>query len=185
MVASVPASSASRHSSGDSPRSSVTSPSRGRGRRERASQRRAREALDVSGRPSPRATLEALLSPDLLSALDEHVRELVDERLADHAAAGDGRDWYTLGDAADVLGCSYDAARQRAKRGRLEVCRQARRVLVSARSIRVRGRELRIREPRLKPPVAAVPLGLGDDPLDALVASRAALLAAKNGVLRQ
>jgi DNA-directed RNA polymerase specialized sigma24 family protein len=91
----------------------------------------------VTGRTTARARLEALLSPELLAALDDHVRELVDERLADQAAAGDGRDWYSLAEAARRLGCSYDAARLRAKRGRLETKRQGRTILVSARSLRL------------------------------------------------
>jgi excisionase family DNA binding protein len=85
-----------------------------------------------------RAKLEALLSPDLLVALDEYVRDLVDERLADQTVASMGRDWYTLEEAARLLGCSYGAARMRARRGRLEVRRQGRTVLVSARSLKLR-----------------------------------------------
>jgi hypothetical protein len=72
----------------------------------------------------------------MLAALDEHVRELVDERLASQATAG-SRDWYTLEETAERLGCSYDAARMRAKRGRFETKRQGRTVLVSARSLRL------------------------------------------------
>ena len=57
----------------------------------------------MSGR-SARARLEALLSPDLLAAFDEYVRELVNERLAEEVPAGDGRDWYTVDEAAQLLG---------------------------------------------------------------------------------
>jgi excisionase family DNA binding protein len=71
----------------------------------------------------------------MLAALHEHVRELVEQWLDDQPAAGDPRDWYTLEEAAGLLGCSYDAARMRARRGRLEVRRQGRTVLVSARSL--------------------------------------------------
>ena len=92
----------------------------------------------MTGRPTARARLEALLSPELLAALDEHVRGLVDERLAERSApSGDGRDWISLAEAAERLACSYDAARLRAKRGRLETRRQGRTVLVSTRSLRV------------------------------------------------
>jgi excisionase family DNA binding protein len=88
----------------------------------------------VSERPSPRARLEALLSPELLAALDAYIAELVDERLADQPARDD-REWFTLEEAADLLGCTYDAARKRARRGRLETRRHGRTILVSARSL--------------------------------------------------
>ncbi len=88
----------------------------------------------MTGQPSPRARLEALLSPELLSALDDYIGERVDERLAE-LPAGDGREWFTLEEAAERLGCSYDAARKRARRGRLETRQHGRTVLVSARSL--------------------------------------------------
>jgi excisionase family DNA binding protein len=70
--------------------------------------------------------------------LDEHVRSIVDDRLAEQAATAGERDWYRLDEAADLLGCSYDAARMLARRGRLEVRYQGRTVLVSARSVKLR-----------------------------------------------
>jgi excisionase family DNA binding protein len=82
--------------------------------------------------------LEKFLSLELLAALDEHVRNIVDDQLVAKAASRDGRNWYTLAEAAELLGCSYDAVRLRAKRGRLEVRRQGRTVLVSARSLKLR-----------------------------------------------
>jgi excisionase family DNA binding protein len=88
----------------------------------------------VTERASPRARLEALLSPEVLAALDAYIAELIDERLAEHPAR-DGREWLTLEEAADLLGCSYDAVRKRARRGRLETRHQGRTVLVSARSV--------------------------------------------------
>jgi hypothetical protein len=88
----------------------------------------------MTDRASPRARLEALLSPEVLAALDDYIVELVDERLADQPAH-DRREWVPLGEAADRLGCSYDAARKRAKRGRLEIRHHGRTILVSARSL--------------------------------------------------
>jgi excisionase family DNA binding protein len=91
----------------------------------------------VTERPSPRARLEALLSPELLAALDAYVCEVVEERLA-ALPAGDGREWFTLEEAAERLGCSYDAARKRAQRGRIETRRHGRTILVSARSLELK-----------------------------------------------
>jgi excisionase family DNA binding protein len=88
----------------------------------------------VTERASPRARLEALLSPDLLTALDDYISEVVEERLG-RLPDRDGREWFTLEEAAQQLGCSYEAVRKRAKRGRLETRRHGRTVLVSARSL--------------------------------------------------
>jgi excisionase family DNA binding protein len=80
--------------------------------------------------------------PDL--TFTELVAELVDlrERVAmlerrDVSTCGDlpGRSWYTIAEAADRLGCSTDAVRMRAKRGRLVTRRQGRTVYVSAASV--------------------------------------------------
>lgn len=81
-----------------------------------------------------RDRLEQLLSPSLVDALAQLVDELVDERL-DAIERRDGRDWYTLEEAAERLGCTYDAVWMRAKRGRLVSRRHGRRVYVSARSV--------------------------------------------------
>jgi hypothetical protein len=83
----------------------------------------------VSDHSSGRTRLEELLSPVLLAALDEHVRELVDERLADRAVASDARSWYTLEEAGRLLGCSYDAVRMRAQRPGLKCVAKAARSL--------------------------------------------------------
>jgi excisionase family DNA binding protein len=61
------------------------------------------------------------------------VDELVDRELA---ARDDGaRPWLTLEQAAERLGCSRDAVRMRAKRGRYEVRHVGRRVYVSRDSV--------------------------------------------------
>lgn len=69
-----------------------------------------------------RSELRALLM-DVLGA------ELVARRT-------NGREWLTLREAAELLGCSPDAVRMRAARGRLHTRRQGRRVYVSAASVR-------------------------------------------------
>jgi excisionase family DNA binding protein len=78
---------------------------------------------------SGRQRLERILASEPLAALDEYVRELVDEYVA-NVARSDKREWYPLDEAAQLLGCSYDAVRMRVRRGRLESRRQGRTVLV-------------------------------------------------------
>jgi excisionase family DNA binding protein len=83
---------------------------------------------------SPQDRLAAFLAPDLVDALEELVAERVAAELAarpDSSAPG----WLTLEQAAERLGCSRDAVRMRAGRGRLEIRRHGRRVYVSARSV--------------------------------------------------
>jgi excisionase family DNA binding protein len=82
---------------------------------------------------SPRDRLASVLSPELVSALEE----LVAERVATELARVDtsGRAWLTVEQAAERLGCSRDAVRMRAKRGRLEKRNHGRRVYVSAASV--------------------------------------------------
>lgn len=70
------------------------------------------------------------LIAELVEPLAERVAEL--ERQLDEVRA---REWYTLDEAGDRLGCTRDAVRMRANRGRLEARRQGRRVYVSARSV--------------------------------------------------
>jgi hypothetical protein len=86
----------------------------------------------------PRATLERLLAPEVLCALDAYVREIAediaDRRLANAKFAG-GKPWLTIPEAADALGCSQVAIRSRVRRGRLAGRYQGRRVYVSAQSI--------------------------------------------------
>lgn len=91
----------------------------------------------MSGRlPELRAQLEAVLAPDVVRALEELVAESVRAELAAHAAETSGaRQWLTLAEAGERLGCSQDAVRMRVKRGRLEHRRQGSRVYVSAESV--------------------------------------------------
>jgi excisionase family DNA binding protein len=83
---------------------------------------------------SPRNRLAAVLAPDLVDALEELVAERVAAELAarpDPSAST----WLTLDQAAERLGCSRDAVRMRATRGRLETRRHGRRLYVSAASV--------------------------------------------------
>ena len=83
---------------------------------------------------SPRDRLAVVLAPDLLDALGALVAERVAAELArrpDTAAAP----WLTLDQAAERLGCTRDAVRMRCARGRLETCRQGRRVYVAAAAV--------------------------------------------------
>jgi excisionase family DNA binding protein len=71
----------------------------------------------------------------LLEVLQPLVAELVeqelDRRLDDYMRDSSPR-WLTLEQAAERLGCSPDAVRMRARRGRLEHRYQGRRLYVSA-----------------------------------------------------
>jgi excisionase family DNA binding protein len=83
---------------------------------------------------SPRDCLRAALAPELIDALEELVAERVAAALAaqpDPTAAA----WLTLEQAAERLGCSRDAVRMRAGRGRLATRRHGRRLYVSAASV--------------------------------------------------
>jgi DNA-directed RNA polymerase specialized sigma24 family protein len=82
---------------------------------------------------SPRNRLAAVLAPDLVAALEELVAERVAEELARREDAGPA--WLTLEQAAERLGCSPDAVRMRAARGRLDTRHHGRRVYVSAVSV--------------------------------------------------
>ena len=77
-----------------------------------------------------RDRLASALAPELLAALEQLVDERVAAALAETEPA-DGARWLTLEQAAERLGCSPDAVRMRAKRGRLESRRHDRRVYVS------------------------------------------------------
>lgn len=87
---------------------------------------------------SARLRLEQTFAPEVLTALDEHIRDLAGECLEERTLRDTERDWYSLAEAAQLLGCSYDALRMRARRGRLDVRRQGRTVLVSGQSLRLR-----------------------------------------------
>lgn len=79
--------------------------------------------------------LASLFAPEVIAAIER----LVDERIADALAARDDGvampPWLTLEQAASRLDCSVDAVRMRARRGRLDVRRDGRRVYVSRASV--------------------------------------------------
>lgn len=79
----------------------------------------------------PRTTLEQLLAPEVVRALDLYVRELAEE-VADQRAI---KPWLTVREAADALDCSPDAVRARVRRGRLRGRYQGRRLYIDSRSI--------------------------------------------------
>jgi hypothetical protein len=77
-----------------------------------------------------RDRLELLLSADLLDALDELIRDVVDDALREERARAERGEWVALAVGADRLGCSADALRMRAKRKTIESRRQGRRIYV-------------------------------------------------------
>ena len=101
------------------------------------------QAGPLTDRPPPPDDVVALSSV-LAEALRLLIRELVDqefhEQLAVLKAALPARDWLTLTEAGDLLGCSPDAVRMRARRGRLNCRHQGRRLYVSAASVEALGR---------------------------------------------
>lgn len=82
-----------------------------------------------------RDRLAAVLAPDVVDALERLVDERVAERVAELDGASDAPPWLTVEQAAARLGCSPDAVRMRAKRGRLETRRQGRRLYVARESV--------------------------------------------------
>jgi excisionase family DNA binding protein len=82
---------------------------------------------------SPRDRLAIALAPELVEALEEFVAERVASELTRVESCRP--QWLTLEQAADRLGCSRDAVRMRANRGRLETRNHGRRVYVSAASV--------------------------------------------------
>jgi excisionase family DNA binding protein len=110
----------------------------------RSSQRAPREALQdvrreqedegASRGMTARDRLAAVLAPPLLDALDELIAERVAAELDARPSEG-APQWLTLEQAAERLGCSSDAVRMRASRGRLEARRHGRRLYVAARSV--------------------------------------------------
>ncbi len=82
---------------------------------------------------NPRDRLAAVLAPELVDALEELVSNRVASELARIETSGP--EWLTLDAAAERPGCSRDAVRMRAKRGRLETRNHGRRVYVSAASV--------------------------------------------------
>ena len=79
-----------------------------------------------------RDLLELALSPALLEALDEHIRDVVDEAIREERARQPRRDWLTLEQGAIEYGCSVDALRMRVKRGTVESRRHGRALYVRA-----------------------------------------------------
>jgi len=63
------------------------------------------------------------------------VRDVVPAIVREEIQATMERQWLTVPEAATRLGCSADAIRMRAKRGRLQTRKQGRRVYVSAESV--------------------------------------------------
>ena len=83
-----------------------------------------------------RDRLAAVLAPDVVDALEQLVAERISGELATlEASRANGPDWLPLQQAADLLGCSPDAVRMRANRGRLKTRRHGRRLYVSAASV--------------------------------------------------
>jgi DNA-directed RNA polymerase specialized sigma24 family protein len=83
-----------------------------------------------------RDRLLAALAPELVDAIKQLVDECVRERLdAEQAQQLKERTWLTLQEAGDRLGCSPNAVRMRARRGRLEHRYQGRRLYVAAAAV--------------------------------------------------
>src|SRR5262245_11294017 len=82
-----------------------------------------------------RDRLQAALAPGLVDAIEELIAERVEAALAEWDAIGNERVWLTLAEAGERLGCSADAVRMRAKRGRLTSRRHGSRLYVSATSV--------------------------------------------------
>jgi hypothetical protein len=81
----------------------------------------------VNARPD---LLELLLSPDVVAALDEHIRDVVIDTIREERARVERGEWVPLTVGAARLGCTADALRMKAKRGTIESRRQGRRVYV-------------------------------------------------------
>lgn len=76
--------------------------------------------------------LRLALSPELIAALDEHMREVAAEAVREELARQSRRRWLPLAEAAEQLGCTPAAMRMRVKRGSVEARRQGRRIYVRA-----------------------------------------------------
>lgn len=86
---------------------------------------------------SAHARLARLIGPDALRLVDQYLREVAAEvAQAELAKASLQRPaWYSIDEAARRLEISPAAVRMRARRGRLAVRRQGRRLYVSAASV--------------------------------------------------
>jgi hypothetical protein len=79
-----------------------------------------------------RDRLGEVLAPGILELIEALVDERVEARVAELRNGNGGGEWLTLEQAATREGCSVDAVRMRAKRGRYgEPRRVGRRVYVS------------------------------------------------------
>jgi excisionase family DNA binding protein len=81
-----------------------------------------------------RDCLGAVLAPAVLDAITAFVQETVRAELA-RAPVGAERKWLTVQQAAELLSCSPDAIRMRAKRGRLEHRHQGRSLYIAAAAV--------------------------------------------------
>lgn len=87
-------------------------------------------------RDAPRdGHLDALLGPELVTAIEQLVDERVAQAVAELRAPPPASPWLTVAQAAELLGCSADAVRMRIRRGRLAARRQGRRVYVARASV--------------------------------------------------
>ncbi|MFN8224747.1 MAG: hypothetical protein U0R50_16055 [Gaiellales bacterium] len=84
--------------------------------------------------------LSEMFGPTIVEALERLVNERVAAALAELDGARADRTWLTLEEAGERLGCSAEAVRMRASRGRLESRRHGRRLYVSAVSVERLGR---------------------------------------------
>jgi DNA-directed RNA polymerase specialized sigma24 family protein len=111
-------------------------------RRRHSVRREETQPGSLTDRPLPPDDV-ATLSGVLMEALRLLIRELVDQALHEELAVLGAplptRDWLTLTEAGDLLGCSADAVRMRARRGRLDCRHQGRRLYVSAASVEALG----------------------------------------------
>jgi hypothetical protein len=74
--------------------------------------------------------LGLVLSPELLAALDAHVRALVAEAVREELDRQPPRRWLSLADAAEARGTTQVALRARIRRGTVEARREGRRLYV-------------------------------------------------------
>jgi excisionase family DNA binding protein len=88
----------------------------------------------VSIHRAPTADLGSFFAPDVLVAFERMVDERVSARL-DMVTVDDRPVWLTLKEAAARLGCSEDAARMRANRGRLVSKHIGRNLYISRESV--------------------------------------------------
>jgi hypothetical protein len=84
---------------------------------------------------SPHDQLTQLLAPHLITAIERLIDDRVQAALAEHTTTTNTPEWLTLEQAAQLLDCTPDAVRMRAKRGRLQTRHHGRRLYVSRRSV--------------------------------------------------